>query len=230
MGADRNCQTTARSIYVDESGLVISVELVLIAVLALIGLIAGMTSVRDACISELSDVAGTVQDVNQSYHLTGLVGHSATNAGSNFLDANDFCDDDDDVAGEADNCIEFSDSASVDGGGSGENSVTEYVNRDTITDISASQNSTTIKWEVDPTEPDAVAVTQAILDCIAGGHVAEITWTDSDGGVHTFSASEVLSDGPEGFAFEGTSSGSASGKVSSATVSCPDEGEGLGGG
>ena len=91
----------------DDTGFVVSIELVLIATIAVIGLIAGLTSVRDGVVSELSDVAGSVQDLNQSYSFNGVVGHSATNSGSAFTDALDFCDSADDQAGEADNCITF---------------------------------------------------------------------------------------------------------------------------
>jgi len=68
-----------------------------------------LTAVRDAVVSELSDVAGAVQDVNQSYAINGITGHSATTAGMDFLDATDHCDSADDAAGEADNCIVFTD-------------------------------------------------------------------------------------------------------------------------
>ena len=91
----------------DDAGFIVSIELVLIATIAVIGLIAGLTSVRDGVVSELSDVAGSVQDLNQSYSFNGVTGHAASTAGSDFVDATDFCDDADDIAGQADNCITF---------------------------------------------------------------------------------------------------------------------------
>ena len=91
----------------DDAGFIVSIELILIATIAVIGLIAGLTSIRDGVVSELSDVAGSVQDLNQSYSYNGVVGHSASTAGSDFTDALDFCDSADDTAGEADNCITF---------------------------------------------------------------------------------------------------------------------------
>lgn len=92
----------------DDKGFVVSIELVLIATIAVIGLITGLTAVRDGVVSELSDVAGAVQDINQSYTINGVVGHSAVTAGMDFLDANDHCDDNDQVGdGTADNCITF---------------------------------------------------------------------------------------------------------------------------
>ena len=91
----------------DDAGFIVSVELVLIATIAVIGLIAGMTAARDAVVSELSDVAGAVQDVNQSYTYTGVEGHSGMTDGSDYIDATDFCDDPNDIADQADNCIVF---------------------------------------------------------------------------------------------------------------------------
>ena len=91
----------------DDKGFVVSIELILIATIAVIGLITGLTAARDAVVSELSDVAGAVQDLNQSYSYNGVTGHAAATAGSDFADALDFCDSAGDGAGEADNCIVF---------------------------------------------------------------------------------------------------------------------------
>lgn len=91
----------------DQAGFIVSIELILISTIAIIGLITGMTAVRDAVVSELSDVAGAVQDLNQSYSFNGVTGHSASTSGSDFIDATDHCDDPDDIAGQADNCITF---------------------------------------------------------------------------------------------------------------------------
>ncbi|MFK7770264.1 MAG: Flp family type IVb pilin [Mariniblastus sp.] len=99
--------TICQNLWYDNSGFVVSIELVLIATLVVIGLITGMTAVRDAVVSELSDVAGAIQDLNQSYAFTGVSGHSATTAGSDFTDQTDYCDSPEDVSGAADNCIVF---------------------------------------------------------------------------------------------------------------------------
>ena len=62
---------------------------------------------RDSVVSELSDVVGSVQDLNQSYSYVGTSGHSVTTPGSDFGDATDFCDSPGDAVGQADNCIVF---------------------------------------------------------------------------------------------------------------------------
>ena len=89
----------------DEAGFVVSTELILLATVAVIGLLTGMVAVRDGVVSELSDVAGAVQTVNQTYYYDGLVGHSASTAGSTFTDNLDWCDDGVDPDGGFDNCI-----------------------------------------------------------------------------------------------------------------------------
>ncbi len=82
----------------DDAGFIVSAELILIATIAVIGLVVGLTAVRDAVTSELADVAGAIQNVNQSYVWNGLSGHSAAVAGSDFADETDWCDDGEDTA------------------------------------------------------------------------------------------------------------------------------------
>ncbi len=96
-----------KALWNDTAGFIVSVELILIATIAVIGLVAGLTAVRDGVTSELSDVAGSIQDLNQSYSYNGITGHSGSVAGSDFTDNLDFCDSTDDAVGEADNCITF---------------------------------------------------------------------------------------------------------------------------
>ncbi|MFO0902719.1 MAG: hypothetical protein U0939_06950 [Pirellulales bacterium] len=94
-----------KKLWKDEAGFVVSAELILIATIAVIGLVVGLAAVRDGVTSELSDVAGAIQDVNQSYDINGVVGHSAATAGFGFQDDTDFCDSNDDVTDADDNCI-----------------------------------------------------------------------------------------------------------------------------
>ena len=91
----------------DDAGFVVSIELILIATIAVIGLITGYSAMRDGVVSELSDVAGAVQDLNQTYTFNGVAGHSAATDGSSFADALDFCDSSGQTTGSADNCIVF---------------------------------------------------------------------------------------------------------------------------
>lgn len=99
--------TSFKRFWSDEAGFVVSAELILVATVAVIGLLVGLAAVRDGVVSELSDVAGAIQDVNQSYSIDGVVGHNANTAGFNFLDGTDECDSNDQTASQADNCITF---------------------------------------------------------------------------------------------------------------------------
>jgi Flp pilus assembly pilin Flp len=116
-----------RQLWNDESGFVVSAELILIATIAVLGLLVGLASVRDGVTSELSDVAGAFQDANQSYSVDGVIGHNANSAGFDFIDDTDECDDNDQdhtLLQGADNCITFDgpggDAGEVEEGGADE--------------------------------------------------------------------------------------------------------------
>ena len=77
----------------DESGFLISAELILIATIAVIGLVVGLSEIAANVNNELEDVASAIGSVNQSFHVSG--GHSrgkGCKAGSSFSDDVDQCD------------------------------------------------------------------------------------------------------------------------------------------
>ena len=83
----------------DESGFIVSAELILIATLLVIGLIVGLSEIQHAAVTELNDVADAIGEVNQSYSWSGFskrdFGHTVIHAatyGSNFEDQRDDCD------------------------------------------------------------------------------------------------------------------------------------------
>ncbi|WDI40795.1 Flp family type IVb pilin [Bremerella sp. P1] len=59
--------TTLKKIWNDERGFVNSMELILIATLAVLGLIVGLVTFRDAVMQELADTGAAVGQFNQSY-------------------------------------------------------------------------------------------------------------------------------------------------------------------
>ena len=81
-----------KQLWNDETGFIVSAELVLVATILVIGMITGLTSVRDAVISELADVGQAISNINQSYSYGGAVAHCGSTAGSVFVDQTDFCD------------------------------------------------------------------------------------------------------------------------------------------
>ena len=89
----------------DENGFVVSTELVLIATVLVLGMIVGLTTLRDQVIAELADVAAAFSNSNQSYSFSGITGHSSSTAGSIFSDGLDFCDVHVDPDGLDNHCI-----------------------------------------------------------------------------------------------------------------------------
>ena len=76
----------------DEVGFIISSELVLVATILVIGMIVGLTTIRDQVVQEMADIAGAFSDLTQSYSFGGVSGHTSSTAGSDFNDQVDFCD------------------------------------------------------------------------------------------------------------------------------------------
>jgi Flp pilus assembly pilin Flp len=91
----------------DESGFIVSAELVLIFTLVFCAVAVGMATVKDALAQELGDVAEAIGALNQSYNFGGLTapaaaavsgtpGTPATShascSGSGFNDLEDECD------------------------------------------------------------------------------------------------------------------------------------------
>ncbi len=53
-------------------GFLVSLELLLVSTILVIGLVTGLTAVRDAMASELRDTAQAIESINQSYEYDGL--------------------------------------------------------------------------------------------------------------------------------------------------------------
>ena len=73
----------------DESGAILTVELVLIATIVAIGAVAGLTTLRNAIVTELSDLAQGVSLLDQSYEVPWIRGPAAWSAGTRFIDLPD---------------------------------------------------------------------------------------------------------------------------------------------
>jgi len=82
----------------DESGLIISAELVLVLTICVLGVIVGLSSVVVAVNEELLDVAHAIGSLNQSYGVPGFTGCKKGGApisytyGSTNTDTPDDCD------------------------------------------------------------------------------------------------------------------------------------------
>ena len=86
-----------RTLLADESGFIISAELVLVATILVIGLVVGLSEVQHAIAGELNDVSEAIGSLNQSYCFSGFSvrkksGCESFVSGSAFQDHIDECD------------------------------------------------------------------------------------------------------------------------------------------
>jgi len=76
-----------------EDGFLLSSEALLIGTIAVLGLLVGLVSVRDAVVQELGDFAQAIGLLNQSYTYTGVQDSvSGTTQGGTFADTADSSD------------------------------------------------------------------------------------------------------------------------------------------
>jgi hypothetical protein len=89
-----------RSLWNDEAGFVISAELVLVATILVIGMIVGLTSLRNQVVQELVDVGQAIGFISQGYEYFGVSKASVANTdGSGWDDLRDFCQSTDQTSG-----------------------------------------------------------------------------------------------------------------------------------
>jgi Flp pilus assembly pilin Flp len=91
-----------RTFWNDESGFIVSAELVLIATICVIGLIGGLVEVQWGVVGELNDVSDAIGSLNQSYQYAGFTSLKTQGVGGNrikgqvagsvFVDTIDECD------------------------------------------------------------------------------------------------------------------------------------------
>lgn len=79
----------------DESGQLVSTEMMLLATILVLGSVVGLKSVRDSAVTELADVAQAFSNISQSFSYTATDGHGTSTAGAVFIDITDFCDTND---------------------------------------------------------------------------------------------------------------------------------------
>lgn len=81
----------------DESGIIISSELVMILTIGILAMVVGLSELAAAVVFELNDTSNAIGALNQSYAYTGFVGRSTTFVksiyyGTHFHDPVDLCD------------------------------------------------------------------------------------------------------------------------------------------
>lgn len=83
---------TIKRLWSEQTGAIVSAEIMLVGTILVLGVIVGLKSVRDSVVTELADVAQAVANVNQSYCYSGTSGHAASSGGGHYQDQTDFCD------------------------------------------------------------------------------------------------------------------------------------------
>lgn len=78
----------AANFWNDENGAIISAELVLVLSILVLGMVAGLSTFRDAILLEYVDMSYAIGSINQSYQINPVVGRSSYVGGSRFIDEN----------------------------------------------------------------------------------------------------------------------------------------------
>ena len=88
-----------KTLWNDESGVILSAEIVLVATILVLGMIVGLVELQSAVVLELSDLSDAFGDLSQSYETvgfssgkSGVTGVKAATVGSAWRDAGDSCD------------------------------------------------------------------------------------------------------------------------------------------
>lgn len=88
-----------RQLLSDESGVIISAELVLVLTIGVLAMVVGLSEVATAVITEMNDISNAIGAVNQSFGVTGFTGAGGPAGkikafifGFTFIDTIDDCD------------------------------------------------------------------------------------------------------------------------------------------
>jgi hypothetical protein len=81
---------TLQRLWRDECGFVLTTEMTMVASVLVLGLTAGLVTVRDQMVQELADTAMAISSLNQSYSFSAVTACNASTAGMQFMDENDF--------------------------------------------------------------------------------------------------------------------------------------------
>ena len=76
----------------DEAGFIVSAELVLVATIAVLSMVVGLSQVSNSINNELNDVANAFGSLNQGFSVQGAQGCKGQTTGSFWNDCPDTCD------------------------------------------------------------------------------------------------------------------------------------------
>ena len=89
-----------KTLWNDESGVILSAELVLISTILVLGMVAGLVELQCAVVAELSDLSSAFGNLDQSYQTSGFISNKngtvceskARTKGAAYRDNKDTCD------------------------------------------------------------------------------------------------------------------------------------------
>ena len=87
-----------KSLWNDESGVILSAEIVLIGTILVLGMIVGLVELQCAIVAELSDLSSAIGNLDQSYTVSGLASAKgygrwkARTYSASYADRPDTCD------------------------------------------------------------------------------------------------------------------------------------------
>ena len=91
-------KSLAARLFHDQHGFIVSAELVLVATIAVLAMVVGLSEVALNVNHELEDVASAFGSLNQSFHVQGQRGCKSFAAGSCYHDQADNCDSQGDIS------------------------------------------------------------------------------------------------------------------------------------
>lgn len=102
-------QKFLNNLWNDEHGFVVSSELIFVATLLVVGLVTGLSEVRNQVLGELADVADAISELDQSYSFHQVTSTNASTKGAFVVDQNDVGEGDganqDQTAGALGSCL-----------------------------------------------------------------------------------------------------------------------------
>ena len=87
-----------KTLWNDESGVILSAEIVLVGTILVLGMIVGLVELQCAVVGELSDLSSAFGNFNQSYQVSGFASSKGANQfkartyGARYTDLADTCD------------------------------------------------------------------------------------------------------------------------------------------
>ena len=75
-----------KNLWNDEAGFTVALELILVAVILVIGLVTGLSAVRNAVLTELDELADAILAINDSYSFGGSTSACASTGCTTFTD------------------------------------------------------------------------------------------------------------------------------------------------